>query len=294
MKNLLALLLLFGVFYLQAQDKLVDYNSKTQLVKIIEITDDVIKFIRFDNLDGPLYSENKSNYSTIIFENGSIEVLNKKDKVTYIKDKSHRPRFKLVDGFKKNTLELDVLAFYTKDVAIQYTRYLKNNKYAITIPLRLGWIKNGFNGLYLVDQIDYYDYYRNGNWNSNRRKTFGIKFLSGVNFKYFWRDTYKIRGYVAPELVFGFWKNKYTVYEFDRLTYEDYYTEHNLVRGTLGFMGVVGMIAQPNKYLNFKFEIAGGFVGFLGKDKVQSMYSHSYDQRVFAIGRMTFGIGVNF
>ncbi len=299
MKNTLLLwLFIIAYFNINAQDKLVDYNNQITKVKVIEINDKEIKFKKYDNLDGPTYTESRTNYATIIFENGSIEVLSKKTPYIVVKDKSNRPRYKLIEDFKKNTLELDFLSFYTNDVAVQYTKYLKNKKMAITVPIRLGWISNTFNGIYLIGQDLYYEENNNSNnYYDNRRKPHGFKMLSGVNFKFFWRDTYKLRGYAAPEFVFGYLQSKSSNSYYNSSTgnYDTYQT--TIKQGTLGFMAVAGMIAYANKIINFKMEVAGGFIGFVGKRDSElgsSGYFNYYKPRVTGIGRATFALGVNF
>lgn len=294
--------LLISCSLLKAQDKLVDYNNQITKVKIIEITDKEIKFKKIDNIDGPLYTESKTNYATIIFENGNVEVLSKKNQYIVVKDKSNRPRHKLISDFKSNTLELDLFSFITKDVSIQYTRYLKNKKYAITIPVRMGWISNTYNGMYLIGQdLDFNEniYDSSGYYNFNRytfrerSKPHGFKMLSGVNFKFFWRNTYKLRAYAAPELIFGYFQSKKSGYIYDSSSYIPKYYQTTYRQGTLGLMATVGMLAYANKIVNFKLELAAGFIGFLGKrDNFDSNYY--FQPRVTGIGRMTFALGFNF
>jgi hypothetical protein len=301
MKKMFFLLMLFVIKISNAQDKLVDFNSNAILVKIIEVGDDYILFKKYDNIEGPDYKESKSNYSTVVFENGKVEVLNKK----YVgkKDKSNRPRFKLVNNFKYNTIELDLLAFYTNDVLVQYTRFLKKKNIAITIPFRAGWIRNRYNGIYLIDLPNYYpeSYYNNSSSyyydNYNYKKSHGYKFLTGANFKFFWRDKYKVRGYAGPEFIVGFLSTKASNYNYSYYGNGSYY-QYRYTKGFIGLMGTVGMIAQPTNMLSFKLEWAGGFVGVLGKKNINysnSYYSYNfYNQKVRGIGRMTFSIGFNF
>ncbi|MCB9033683.1 MAG: hypothetical protein H6553_07590 [Chitinophagales bacterium] len=291
MKYFLSMLFVLAGIALKAQDKLVDFNSNTTLVKVIEITDNQIVYKKYDNLDGPTYKENKSLYSTIIFENGSVEVLNKTP-ITYKKDKSHRPRFTLIDSFRYNTLELDFLSFYTADVFVQYTRFLKKQNMAITIPFRAGWISNYYNGIYMNNSYYY-----------NDRRASGYKFLTGANFKFFWRDKYKVRGYAGPELVAGYFNRsiKQYVSYYDNygnyLGYSESYFRYK--NGVLGLMGTIGLLAQPNKLISLKLELAGGFVGFLGKKDFTISdgyynYDYYYPYNITGIGRMTFSLGFNF
>lgn len=56
-----------------AQDTLFLRNSSKVVVKLSEITPTQLKYKRFDNLDGPNYSINKSEVEYIIFANGLKE-----------------------------------------------------------------------------------------------------------------------------------------------------------------------------------------------------------------------------
>lgn len=77
MKELLLTLSALCSFVLcQAQDVLVKRNGDELQVKVQEITPLLVKYKRFDNLEGPLISVSKTKVFMIRYENGTKEVFN--------------------------------------------------------------------------------------------------------------------------------------------------------------------------------------------------------------------------
>lgn len=75
-KGLSLLCLLLVIIGANAQDLMVKTDGEELEVKVLEITPDVIKYKNHSNIDGPLYTVNKSEVTEIVFENGGKEVFN--------------------------------------------------------------------------------------------------------------------------------------------------------------------------------------------------------------------------
>jgi len=76
MKNLYLLILfpLFSIASVFAQDIIV-LNDKTSIkAKVIEITGSEVKYKKFDNQAGPVYSVSQSEIANIVYENGDVEI----------------------------------------------------------------------------------------------------------------------------------------------------------------------------------------------------------------------------
>lgn len=279
---------LYAVNTLFAQDKLVRTNSEIVLSKVIEIGQSEIKYKKFDNLDGPIYTEDKANFVSIIFENGKIEAIVSTASNMNSKQ-AGKARFTPLQPKYKNSIDFDFFSFYTADVSLQYTRYLKNEHFAITVPFRIGWYYNGFNGMYLMmeenrfqfDDANNQSYY----YSFAGGKPKGFKILSGVNVKYFFKEAVKFRGYIAPEFTFGIHKEKNKYMYFNQNTNNTEEKELAHTAGLLGIMGVFGFQATPSSKVFIKVEMAGGYGGLISKNL--------YDHHTF-VGRATFAIGVNF
>ncbi len=70
--TLLSALLINGLCF--SQDILTYKNGTEAKVKVIEVTSSEVKFKRYDNIDGPLYTILKSDLFMIKYENGTKEV----------------------------------------------------------------------------------------------------------------------------------------------------------------------------------------------------------------------------
>lgn len=75
MKKILVLLcaqlITLSVF---AQDVIITKDAQKIPAKVTDIEDAVIKYKKYDNLDGPTYTMKKSEIATLMLENGSVEV----------------------------------------------------------------------------------------------------------------------------------------------------------------------------------------------------------------------------
>lgn len=79
MKKVIVLLLLSIVSY--AQDTIYKLSNEAIAAKILEINDQNIKFKKFSYLDGPLYSELKSEIHYIKYQNGTVDSITKRNSV---------------------------------------------------------------------------------------------------------------------------------------------------------------------------------------------------------------------
>lgn len=74
---------IFGLFFLSAsyaQDVITKSNGDDINAKIIEITQTEIKYKKFDNLDGPIFTLPINDIFMVKYENGSKEIFNQNDK----------------------------------------------------------------------------------------------------------------------------------------------------------------------------------------------------------------------
>lgn len=69
-------ILIFQFLFSTAQDKIVTTTGEEILAKVLEILPLEVKYKRFDNLEGPLYSLSKKDIVLITFENGTVETMN--------------------------------------------------------------------------------------------------------------------------------------------------------------------------------------------------------------------------
>lgn len=75
MKKLFFLLTMCVVFNLSAQDIIVKRNGDELQCRILEVSKNEVKYKRWVNLDGPAFSEKKSDVFMIKYENGEKDVI---------------------------------------------------------------------------------------------------------------------------------------------------------------------------------------------------------------------------
>jgi hypothetical protein len=78
-KNLVSLLFLITAINIFAQDTIVKISGEEIQSKVVEITSTIVKYKKFSNLDGPIYSIEKVEIEEIAFENGDIEIFTKQE-----------------------------------------------------------------------------------------------------------------------------------------------------------------------------------------------------------------------
>src|SRR5688572_21845391 len=96
-----------------AQDTLVKRTGEEIQVKILEITPEQVKYIRFDNQAGPLISVKKQDVSEIKYENGQVEKFEIAPKV--VKTETPKPL-----SSRKNALALNVLPLLAQSFNVFY------------------------------------------------------------------------------------------------------------------------------------------------------------------------------
>jgi len=69
-------LLIGGVFYVNAQDMIVQKDGNMIEAKVVEISPTEIRYKRFDHLDGPTIVIPTANVLSIKYENGNYEIIN--------------------------------------------------------------------------------------------------------------------------------------------------------------------------------------------------------------------------
>ncbi|MEI7803096.1 MAG: hypothetical protein WCI97_10650 [Bacteroidota bacterium] len=73
---ILTIAFLIFTFNLKAQDILIKTNGENLTVKVEKVSETVVEYKLFSNLDGPIYSINKTEVFQIKYQNGSIDNFN--------------------------------------------------------------------------------------------------------------------------------------------------------------------------------------------------------------------------
>jgi hypothetical protein len=117
----------------KAQDLIVKIDGTIIKAKITEVTDELIKYKKADNPDGPIYSASKSTLRAINYENGTVEKFEASPKVTKKNDEDEDEDSEAEEKPKKNPILEDAplkrtIEGIAKDVGEQLLRSCSNGK----------------------------------------------------------------------------------------------------------------------------------------------------------------------
>lgn len=193
---------------LRAQDQLFKKDNSKLEVKIIEINPEVIKYKLYANLSGPIYSENKSNVSLIIYESGKHEVITSNSQVpsTEVNEPASltlfgRPGMSLADSLiyykYSQNVSLNFFSFFNNEISLIYQKDFFDNHFSIIIPLAIGVEKPN-----ITQSVYFENNYNNGYVDLNKKNFeagFGINYYPNLetNINYYIGPVFKYMQYSA-------------------------------------------------------------------------------------------------
>ncbi|MCC6371139.1 MAG: hypothetical protein IT236_09055 [Bacteroidia bacterium] len=180
--NLFILAGLIASSTLLAQDHLYKKDNSHIQVKIIEVGSSQIKYKLYNNQNGPLYTENKSNVSLIIYESGVHEVINSASEpepaAIESTDNSNSPTMSRADSmayFKyPNSISINFLNFLNNEVGLIYQADFYKSNFSIIVPVAFGVEKPN------ITQSTYFNSTNNGTTVELNTKNFELGF--GINY----------------------------------------------------------------------------------------------------------------
>ncbi len=107
MKQLLVFLFLLCSASLSAQDVIVKKDGSTILSKVLEVGQDEIKYKKFDNLEGPTYTIQKSELQSINYQNGAKDTFSAPVGEEYLPNNQNDGEQRIND---KALLQLDAIS----------------------------------------------------------------------------------------------------------------------------------------------------------------------------------------
>ena len=148
MKKFIFLLIILIPLIINAQDKVYKSDGSQIEAKVLEITTNEIKYKKYSNLDGPLYTISKSEVLLIVYENGESEVFNTKNSI----EKKDEKIINQLEKYGRHLLSIDLIhpnfmfipmpyqdqiekLIYSGAFTISYENFSNNGKFGIRIPL---------------------------------------------------------------------------------------------------------------------------------------------------------------
>ena len=117
MKSILAISIVLFSINATAQDSLFFRRGDVLAVKIIQITNKEITYIKHSNLDGPTYVVFSREISKIVFQNGETETIN----ASGVSRMDNRPN-EVVPNFKRNIVGFNYFDLLFGRISVGYSR----------------------------------------------------------------------------------------------------------------------------------------------------------------------------
>jgi hypothetical protein len=270
MKHCILLFILLNCFYYtQAQDTLYRTNGKIQVVKIMEVNTQQVKYKNPNGQSGPLFVLSKTEVSKIVYESGNVDQINSEFKSVYESTSNNVWKEKVEDdllhkNFNRRMIEINLPDYFFGSVTIAYQYFTKNGDYALRVPVSIGLYGIGLNKYAtLEEQYGKQGYYR-------ERK----KFSTGFDCNYFPTGQGKVRYYVGPSIELGW-------FDYSEDQYLNYYP-YTRTKSTqkANFQSIIlqnGFLFQPTPSVNFSLNIGLGYTRerYIRKD-ISNQYPDDY------------------
>lgn len=172
------LYLLFVPAILNAQDTLYIKGQPPVAGKVVEISEDAIRYKKVSNPDGPVYVVKKRSTVRIVYQNGEIDSLHKKTIEPSVVIVKNPEPFKWLKG--KYTASVVLSDFLFQMATINIERSFFNDHLAVRIPFSLGFNYEGkdTNYMELDNQAFSLDFLRKGYYSEVKIFSTGIDVLA--------------------------------------------------------------------------------------------------------------------
>ncbi|MBD77761.1 MAG: hypothetical protein CL840_02315 [Crocinitomicaceae bacterium] len=142
-----------GIMNSFAQDIMYRKDGGKVLCKVEEVLIKEIKYRKYDNLNGPLYSVTKREILVIVYENGTYEYPNLEPNEST--DQKPRSEFETEvnstteeslakDDFSRNLFSINPLNLIHGNINIAYERLFSEGKVGLRLPLKIGFDNKNF------------------------------------------------------------------------------------------------------------------------------------------------------
>lgn len=262
MKLLLTFFILMISGFIYSQDIITLKSGEKLEVKVVEQTNETVKYKKFNNLEGPVYVIEKSEINLITYENGSTENFNSKSgKKEESKDKEKE---------KDNAKQSDDIEFeQLKEKSISYNsnRHLIGFNYANMIILNMEFsyeaiiLKNGFLGLKFPISV--------GMNLNNRYLRRNNLFSTGLQVNIYPLGQGRAAYLTGPIVRYSYMKDNPNHYNSPSVSTD---ASHYL-----GFYMNNGVLFQATSFLNFSLGMALGSRWDVARDNMPATFDVIFD-----------------
>ena len=248
------LLLVFVALRVQAQDSLRMRTGAVYAVRVIEISDELVKYRTYSNPDGPLYTVSKSSIQSLKLENRTWEQLNAPVPGTRAPQKTSGAR---ANGTEERThyIGINLMDLIRTDLTVYYEWMFANGKIGLRVPVTYGFRSGYFNGNTTL--ANPFRFRRN------------IVFRTGIDLRVYSGQGYRKVRYVFGPAIYYLRLNRipsdYGTASPDYMVYS--------ARNAMRLLFFNGIQVRPVDYLQFGFDIGfGGDIDFGEKNTASGTY----------------------
>jgi hypothetical protein len=271
---------------LQAQDTIVTVRKKKIPAKVVEINHKDVRYKKFSNLSGPVYSIPKHDLIKIVYANGVTDTFNLKliriPEPFQIPENQQTPDPRSIDFFR-NFASLNVTDLAMGLFSIGYERISKSGKSSVRIPLsfgmgNLGITKRKYDNTsslsYVLPAGAYYF--------SNKI------FSTGLELNFYPKGQGTIKYFAGPAFAYG--QYHYFLYKAVESSPGTFTIEKR--RSHLyNLMLKNGVLFQPSKKHNISLFLGLGFDNFGKEENSASGNDYYYSNSSFR--HINFELGIN-
>lgn len=198
---LIIVIFLLSGLCIKAQDQLFKTDNSKLLVKVLEVGTETIKYKDFNNLNGPVYTILKKDVVLIIYENGTHELIQRKEEIkgqTAAKAETYENTLQEKDlsAITKydQSFYFNIASLANSEIGIIFQKEFYQKHLNLMLPISVGFGKPFTTQAFNFNNNNYY-YFNNLSTTFNLdRKLFDIGF--GIN--YYPLSTSVINYYLGP------------------------------------------------------------------------------------------------
>lgn len=259
LKYFIALAILFSVSIAgYSQDQIILQNGQVIKAKVLSSQPSLITYQQAGS--DSVVVLNKSAITVILYENGFSDVISKG---------RGKGKNAVMERYPENRISMDWLSFAGREVSFQFERVIGNGNIAIRVPVGLVYNTGEFN--YIIDAgRRYWDFATPllPNQYLVVEEGRGRGFRSGVSLVAYLNDAKKVRAYLAPGIVAGYFSSStdYEVVTYNQITGQEISRVRNTSKDGAVFLGtdvMLGFTYLPTRNLSMAFETGGGFGTFI-------------------------------
>lgn len=263
-----AILLISGITLLTAQDLMVLKSGVTMKVKIVSSQPQEVSYKQPEVYGDSVLTKEKKEILVLIFENGYTELVNG----------TSSSRRAIIPDYPANRIAFDAFGFAGRELAFHYERILPTSGLALRVPVGFIYKQNNnynntFNYIlnlrykFIEDESWDYDPYSSSFVDFNR--SMGIR--TGLSLLVYFGEPRKVRGYIAPGLVLGYFAGQYDVtrVNYDPISGMETDRKTNSYKNSEGFIGtdfMIGMSVLTSSNISIGLETGGGYGTFIKDD----------------------------